>query len=850
MTYLWQMTLLGGICTLLLLAAKPLVLKKGGGKWYCGLWILVLLAYLLPYKLVFFIHLVPVENTTISTIAVSDLPTVQTDMEGAVFPVETNISVGGISFAEIRTAIYGIGLLVFLLYYLVSYIFLRRRIHRQADEMDCHILHEVQRELGIRRKIALKVDQCIQTPLFWGMLKPTILLPQKSYDKEELYFLLCHELTHYKSCHMYLRFLALLVHVIHWFNPLSYVALRQIQEACEYACDEGVTEKMSREKRLAYGYLLVRGVCSGKTSVFSLGFGGNRGKDVLKRRLEVIMEEQKKKKVQKVGIAVLAVGTLTVCGSFFDLKPIYAGASTQVEYTLAEKPQVFLWTDHVQTEDEAISLAKEYVEKVFSGEVKSLSVTAEYHDAKEQQPEGWLIRFVSPKKTEETKEFSVWLTKKENTMVVRRSTFAKQTKEVLSEEEWKKLLEDAFWVTEGKKFAENSPWQKEEVTDINVTAKEGQRKQEEVCVSVDTASGAKYMLYFHPWKELGEVQYCPPALVEYRPSAQANGILWTDKVNTKEDAVLFAKEYVEKVLHENTEKRIATVEYHDGKDNSVHPEGWFVQLSPGEQKENEREYAIWLEKAGNQIAVRQRSLKNKSPKMAGGTGENAHKQAEEGKDALLQDKFWTAEAKKIVKDSNLQKEKITDAIVVPYQKDYVSVEVDTESGAKYLVSFHPWKELSSVKYCPPTKQDIHQQHMENQVAEKIDKMPNVTRVETENIPSGFPVQGKVSKAFDGKKHLGIDIDTHKRALPILATADGTVAEAKFDQRLGHYVVIDHGNGFVTKYAHNAKNLVKAGDTVEKGKEIALTGKTGMATGVHCHYEVWKNGVSQNPNDFR
>ena len=128
-----------------------------------------------------------------------------------------------------------------------------------------------------------------------------------------------------------------------------------------------------------------------------------------------------------------------------------------------------------------------------------------------------------------------------------------------------------------------------------------------------------------------------------------------------------------------------------------------------------------------------------------------------------------------------------------------------------------------------------------------------------NAPSGWPVDSRtVSTEFnpsadpsisDGRKHYGMDISTQSRIIPIYATASGTVVTAQYHSQFGNYVVIDHGNGFTTLYAHCTDLNVAVGDKVKKGDTIATTGSTGMSTGVHCHYEIQLNGVYQNPRDY-
>ncbi len=128
-----------------------------------------------------------------------------------------------------------------------------------------------------------------------------------------------------------------------------------------------------------------------------------------------------------------------------------------------------------------------------------------------------------------------------------------------------------------------------------------------------------------------------------------------------------------------------------------------------------------------------------------------------------------------------------------------------------------------------------------------------------NIPSVWPVDSRtVSTEFnpsgsatisDGRKHCGIDISTQSRLIPIYATAAGTVVTAEYHSGYGYYIVIDHGNGFTTLYAHCSSLSVAVGDKVKQGDTIATTGSTGMSTGVHCHYEIQLNGVYQNPRDY-
>ena len=126
-------------------------------------------------------------------------------------------------------------------------------------------------------------------------------------------------------------------------------------------------------------------------------------------------------------------------------------------------------------------------------------------------------------------------------------------------------------------------------------------------------------------------------------------------------------------------------------------------------------------------------------------------------------------------------------------------------------------------------------------------MPTVKPVDVDWNASGFgwridPITGQ------NAMHEGIDflVDT---GTPIHAAADGLVVVAESHPQYGNVVDIDHGNDFITRYAHASKLLVKAGDLVQRGATIAESGSTGRSTGPHVHFEVRYKGVAQNPNRF-
>jgi murein DD-endopeptidase MepM/ murein hydrolase activator NlpD len=147
---------------------------------------------------------------------------------------------------------------------------------------------------------------------------------------------------------------------------------------------------------------------------------------------------------------------------------------------------------------------------------------------------------------------------------------------------------------------------------------------------------------------------------------------------------------------------------------------------------------------------------------------------------------------------------------------------------------------------------------EKVVYERIDDKLEEMIPYWEAYPSILPVDSYVTSPFGWRRnpfggrssefHRGVDLAA-STGTPVKATGKGKVISATYDTTYGRIIVIDHGYGFVTRYAHNSQLLVKAGDEVERGDIIAKSGSTGRSTGPHVHYEVLVDGEPQNPLDY-
>ncbi len=139
--------------------------------------------------------------------------------------------------------------------------------------------------------------------------------------------------------------------------------------------------------------------------------------------------------------------------------------------------------------------------------------------------------------------------------------------------------------------------------------------------------------------------------------------------------------------------------------------------------------------------------------------------------------------------------------------------------------------------------------------EHLDSESREIKYYLDHYPDYYPVNGiAVTSSYgwrrdpftgESKFHSGLDIGCDSGS-SIWAAASGTVIEAEYHHSYGYYVLIDHGNGYKTRYAHLSKILVDVGEEVQKGERIAYSGMTGRATGPHLHFEVILYGETQSP----
>ena len=180
-------------------------------------------------------------------------------------------------------------------------------------------------------------------------------------------------------------------------------------------------------------------------------------------------------------------------------------------------------------------------------------------------------------------------------------------------------------------------------------------------------------------------------------------------------------------------------------------------------------------------------------------------------------------------------------------KDKNSMNKDNIS---YLLKYE-----TELKTFTGTEEAVASLYVETPKVTKNTSINTKKTVDYKNTPLGIalikPINGTITSRFGSRSrglHTGLDI-ANSTGTPIKAAAAGVVTYAGYKGSYGYMVVISHGNGVETYYAHCSRLYVSAGDSVSQGTVIAAVGSTGNSTGPHLHLEVRVNGVAKNPQNY-
>ena len=350
----FNMSITGSVIFFIFLLLRPVTKEHFNSSWHYKMLILILAIFIIPVDNFIKLPINPITNISKLEIGEAKVPkniNIKEEIKG----IENNISIEkeipdheikhnlkdnvvdqikrenkdfqavkfNINFyKDMITYIWIIGLIALFLFKIIPYIRFKSSVLKHSVEVKdddiVRLFNICKDELSINNKVFLRTCNTIGSPMLIGILHPTVLIPNidKDYKRSKLIFL--HELNHYKRKDILIKAFGLIINAIHWFNPLIYILLKEMDKYCEYSIDEKVVEEMDIDDRKYYGETILSLIGNSMLKKSSLTTAmGSSGKQ-LKTRLENMIYSFKitrKKQITSlfIGILILISGFTVAC---------------------------------------------------------------------------------------------------------------------------------------------------------------------------------------------------------------------------------------------------------------------------------------------------------------------------------------------------------------------------------------------------------------------------------------------------------------------------------------------------------------------------------------------------------
>lgn len=311
------------VCVILFI--KSVLKNKLGAKWHYYIWFLLLVKLLVPFSPQSQLSILNVVDQRFERLViVQDNPVISTGKglvdETGSKEKENRVSSDAISEQKliendstaniiwkgfdkfnlrldllIPAIVWLAGVLLFSLYIALINIRLllkTRKCEQSIDRLTDEILHDCKSFMNIRKNIPILLSMSINTPTYTGLVRPRILLPHDFIGKvnsDELKHIFLHELAHYKRRDLLFNWLAVILKILHWFNPLIWYGFYRMRHDCEAACDAMILSRMESDERLKYGHTIIhllKIIPLSKSAPGAMGI--LTGKTQIKRRITMI----------------------------------------------------------------------------------------------------------------------------------------------------------------------------------------------------------------------------------------------------------------------------------------------------------------------------------------------------------------------------------------------------------------------------------------------------------------------------------------------------------------------------------------------------------------------------------
>lgn len=708
-------------------------------------------------------------------------------------------------------------------------------------------------EIAGEKRPPLAICPALETPMAVGLFHTKIYLPHEEYSPQEMEMVFHHELIHWRRKDLWYKFFLLLARSIHWFNPLVWLLAKRANRDLEISCDGEAVQGKDAAYRKAYGMMILQEAERSLQKQAALTTCFTDGKKALQERLVEILNGEKRKRGM-VLVAMTLVLALT-CGCLVS----YGGSDasgevlTEKAALTAEQQEITrLWAEALSLRDGKLRYERMGEKAKARFEEEQKAVQGEDWDFNIGWSSPWVVSYEVEEK-ENAAIITYYMQDSEPQQYTMKELlkFGKENGKTVVEsyltsnlygEDGKvhpvigrrgMELDEGIWdflYQSVVGFVSQSDWQIYELEEfnfniINVEKKRLANGRDEVIVDFglqivhrnhfcDPAETS----YLKKVKEQGRKEY-EVLYQEYYKQQESNTVMrFTCEVLPGEARIYEGTCYPEtfRLYNDDFDPHKITFENKNPAYEGFYEEelrdGWFAYISPAKGD-------------GNVTVFRQIRISDVT-----GRTNNGYFDLHLERGGV----FEVAENAVII---------MGEAGEEPYtvtREEWLDWMEGAEHGGDFTLGFG---------------KDENGYDIITEVREGYWKKTPVKEVkENRSIPSGYPTESKtVSAPFsmtDPKiKHLGMDFASNGKNIPVFATASGIVMAAEFAPDKGYYVKINHMNGFTTLYAHLSELDVKVGDKVEKGDVLGLTGATGMATGIHCHYEIQLNGIYQDPAKY-
>ncbi|MCC0719199.1 M56 family metallopeptidase [Clostridioides sp. ZZV14-6105] len=268
--------LLSSLCLVLLLAFRLTVFKRFSKRFNYYIWLIVVLKLLLPFTYYTFTFNTLKYQNTINEIDLESFNSVL------------------VSKSNLLLFIWISSVIIYLICTIWKYIKLKNLINDLSYEVDdkeiINLYENLLKELKINKDIKLKYSYEVKTPAFFNSC---VLLPPCDYTLKELEWIFRHELMHFKSKDLYIKYLVLFLKIVYWFNPFIYIMEKFIDLDCELYCDERVLKNRTIEDKKNYALTIINAMRKGSNPSNKFIAGLHKESDIKKRVSDMFNEKYK-----------------------------------------------------------------------------------------------------------------------------------------------------------------------------------------------------------------------------------------------------------------------------------------------------------------------------------------------------------------------------------------------------------------------------------------------------------------------------------------------------------------------------------------------------------------------------